>query len=272
MADVINDLTPAQSKVIRYFQTNPTLTLTLSTDQLAERLGVSSASVIRSAQSLGYAGLPELKRDLAVEISHKGVSPGTQWEERLYQNGKAPNRLFDLLGETIGLLEEGIAAIDATTWARAANRLASSTRTFAYGFEEAGHVADFLAHELRSFGFDAIANNATGLSFAPFASLIRNADCVVVICPLRIIPEVKELLRITHEAGVDTIVITETVDLSFAHESSIVLQTPSTVLRNSSNVILPLLVASSLAQEAAAAAPSTAVAAYNEMLDRRDRL
>jgi DNA-binding MurR/RpiR family transcriptional regulator len=55
-------------RIVRFIVDSPALAIARSVAHLGSRLGTSDASVVRSAQVLGYAGLPELKRSLAASM------------------------------------------------------------------------------------------------------------------------------------------------------------------------------------------------------------
>src|SRR5437762_13262080 len=60
-----DDLAPSEREVADYFVTHRDEVPFMSALQIAEALGTSNATVVRAAQSLGYAGLPDLKQVLA---------------------------------------------------------------------------------------------------------------------------------------------------------------------------------------------------------------
>lgn len=57
-------LPPTQRRVVRYITSHPQEAALLSTTDLAERIGVSQATVTRVAVALGYAGFGELRGEL----------------------------------------------------------------------------------------------------------------------------------------------------------------------------------------------------------------
>ena len=58
------ELAPAQRQVARFFTEHAAQLGFYSAAEIAERLGTSDATVIRTAQALGYRGLTDLKRSL----------------------------------------------------------------------------------------------------------------------------------------------------------------------------------------------------------------
>ncbi|MCF2573588.1 MurR/RpiR family transcriptional regulator [Brevibacterium sp. UCMA 11754] len=265
-------LTPNQLKAARYFRQNATMTLTSSTSLIASKVGVSTASVIRTAQSLGYAGFPELKQALADELSDTGTEPRKLIGRRVSARQAGRNSLMSVIEDSITTLDEATTTIDRTVWDEAVGALAGASETFTYGVEEAGHLAEIFAHHMRTFGFKAQANRHTGRSLAPFVTSLGADDCIVLFAPLRVFPEIKEIFAYAKDRSIRTILVTEIVDTSFANDDSLVLATPSTVLTDTENIMAPLVVAFSLAHDVANRSSSSSMDAYNEMVERRERL
>ena len=61
-------LTPSQAKVVEYILREPDKVVFLSAVQLSRRLGLSDATIIRLAQTLGFSGYSELKKHLRSKL------------------------------------------------------------------------------------------------------------------------------------------------------------------------------------------------------------
>ena len=266
------ELTPNQLKAARYFRQNATMTLTSSTGLIASNVGVSTASVIRTAQKLGYAGFPELKQALADELTDTGTEPRKLMGRRISARRSGRNSLQSVLEDSITTLEEATTTIDESAWDKAVSLLSGSPEAFVYGVEEAGHLAEIFAHHMRTFGFRAQASRHTGRSLAPFVTSLGDCGCIVLFAPLRVFPEIKEILAYAKDRGIPTILVTEIVDTSFANDDSVILATPSTVLTDTENIMAPLAVAYSLAHDVANRNSANSLDAYNTMVEHRERL
>ena len=84
----MEDLTSAQRKVADYILKNPTDVAFLTIEQLSGFIGVSVASVMRLAYTLGYTGFAQFQKDLQ-EILRNRVAPPTRLEVNLKKLGKA---------------------------------------------------------------------------------------------------------------------------------------------------------------------------------------
>src|SRR5947209_17732071 len=79
VARALGHLTPAQRQVAEYLVGAGRSAMVQSASAIAERLGVSDATVVRTAQALGYSGLPEMRRALA------GQADDPTLDERLHR-------------------------------------------------------------------------------------------------------------------------------------------------------------------------------------------
>jgi len=58
------ELSPTERRVASFLAEHPEEVAFISAAEIAAQVGTSDATVVRTVQSLGYAGLPELKREL----------------------------------------------------------------------------------------------------------------------------------------------------------------------------------------------------------------
>ena len=67
-------LTPAQTRTAEYIMTHHEQTVFLTASALARKAGVSEATVVRLAQSLGFDGYPDMQRFFT------GIDPGQVYD------------------------------------------------------------------------------------------------------------------------------------------------------------------------------------------------
>src|ERR1700750_570118 len=124
--DALNALRPAERAVAQYLLDAGPEALVMSAAALAERLGTSDATGVRTAQSLGFAGLRELRRALA----SRGA-PEPRLAERL-QRTLTDTSPDALLAAGIANLRAGLQTLDERIapqrFERAVNVLASKDR------------------------------------------------------------------------------------------------------------------------------------------------
>src|SRR5256885_17271783 len=85
----LDGLSAAEAQVARFFRENREEVLVASAAALASRIGTSDATVVRAAKALGYAGLDELRRQLADEL-RQNLSPASRLARTLGEVGGSP--------------------------------------------------------------------------------------------------------------------------------------------------------------------------------------
>src|SRR5438045_2733575 len=80
------DLSPAERRVASFLAEHPEEAAFISAADVAAQLGTSDATVVRTVQSLGYSGLPELKRELVNALKSR-ATPALRLGRSLQQGG-----------------------------------------------------------------------------------------------------------------------------------------------------------------------------------------
>lgn len=112
MLSVISDALPrlrgTTQKVAEFILNSPQETITLTVTELGARVGVSEASIVRFAQSLGYSGFHALKIRLAEDI----VSPNLFVHEDLKPDDGAATAVQKAMTAGLRSLEDTVRILD----------------------------------------------------------------------------------------------------------------------------------------------------------------
>src|SRR3979411_1059425 len=82
----LTDLSPTERRVASFLVEHAEEAAFVSAAEMAGQLGTSDATVVRTVQSLGYAGLPELKRELVNALKSR-ATPALRLGRSLAQIG-----------------------------------------------------------------------------------------------------------------------------------------------------------------------------------------
>jgi RpiR family carbohydrate utilization transcriptional regulator len=77
IATVINSLLPSERRVVELILADAEGIVETTAQDLADRAGVARSTVIRTCQSLGYRGYPQLRVALARELAQPAVANRT---------------------------------------------------------------------------------------------------------------------------------------------------------------------------------------------------
>ena len=259
----VDELSPSERAVTDFLLNRPTEAVTASAAQLARLTGTSDATVVRTARSLGYQGLRELKRAvLAMATARR--DPAIVLDQRLEHISGA--RVFDqVIADSATMLQRMRAVVDPAAFDAAVDLVQGARRTIAYGAGPASTTARYFAIELNRLGRGATALEATGFRLADDLLAIGEGDVVVVFAPLRLFREIEALLAHTRDVGAPVIVVTEALGPAVRDRAAVVITTPSSTMEAAGENFASWVVAHSLVMELATRDRSGSVAARQRL-------
>src|SRR5438067_7609915 len=224
LADRFADLSPTEQRVARFFGEHREEVGFVSAVEIAQQLGTSDATVVRTAQRLGYAGLPDLKRELIATLRTR-ATPALRLGRRLEQIGDEPSTILDhVLSWHIGMLEEARRTLRPDAYARAIEILHAADRIVTFEIGPSASLADYMTIKLARFGRQAAAVTATGLGLADELLTLRQGDALVVMDYGRVYREVEVTLERAKQVGVPVVLLTDHLALEVADRIDVALQ------------------------------------------------
>jgi DNA-binding MurR/RpiR family transcriptional regulator len=178
----------------------------LSAAALAEQLGTSDATVVRTAKSLGYSGLAELRRALATQ----GNNPPLDERLRRTLEQTSGNDLFaSVIRGQLSALETLTNNVSPQVFQDAAAILAGSDRVVWRGVGPSAHLAGYGQMLTERIGKPSSALVHTGTSFADELLTLAPDDAVVVLAYGRLQSHVRVLLDRARTLDTPVVLITD---------------------------------------------------------------
>lgn len=198
----------AQRQVANYVLENYHLIPFLSISSLAENIGVSSNSIIKFCNQLGFAKFTEFKRVFSDHAHEELTATGISTESFSGKEGK-----YFSQG-----LEDDTNAIHATlsnptnieNLPKALEMITKASHIYISGGLRSAGFASFFAGSLRLMGLKAHELTNGGLSYAQQIRMATPEDLVIAICLPRYTSESADQLKKLRKRGVPVIVITDT--------------------------------------------------------------
>lgn len=211
---------PAGKKLAEYILEHPDESSFLNVASIAETVGVSHASVVRFAQSLGYEGYPELQRALQARLTEKlttvqrvaGLSPvegGDFWQAAMGVD-------LDNLAASIGDLDRA-ACNEAATW------LHEARTVYVLGLRSTASLASFAAFGLQAIrsGPEVVLLSAT--EFYEQASSATSDDVVLGFSFPRYFRTTVDIMRHLRDKGLRCIAVTDSLASPLAQAAQLTL-------------------------------------------------
>lgn len=255
------DLAPAQRQVARFFTEYADRLGFFSAAEIAERLGTSDATVVRTAQALGYRGLADLKRALRTQ-DEAAPTPDARLAATL-RHGTDPaevlDHVLDVHRAALELARETLLA----PFPAAVALLGAADRVVLSGTGPSAAVADYGAVLLGRVGRTAATITATGIAAADQALALRNGDVLVLLAYTRLHTHASVLIDTARRRDVPVVLLTDV--LTDTAGVDLVLTCPRGMPGESSSHAVTVLLLDALVVALAAANRPRATTALREL-------
>ena len=205
----VNSLNGAQKRLGHYLQTDSSALLLSNVGDLARAVGVSKATVVRFAKSLGYKGFPELRRDIQQEMRRK-LRAADRMEETFAELDNNENIFAKLIKRDIQLLEETLQAAAFPDFHKAVEIILRSRKVFLIGLNASMALAYLLHFRLVRVRKEAHWIFLTGgTSLLEQLAFMEAGDMLIAIDFLQVPREVQTALQHAKRVGATILGITD---------------------------------------------------------------
>jgi DNA-binding MurR/RpiR family transcriptional regulator len=209
-------------RVARFIDRNRAIALAGSAQELAVRTGTSDATVVRSVQALGFAGMGALKQALLASIGHS-PTPADAMRHTLDDVGgsaAAIDAVLDAHGEALELLRtphsrQRIAAAVAA--------LHPAPRIVTFGIGPSAALATYVSVLLGRAGRHTRTLDATGLMLADQLLDLRAGDALLVLAYGKPYREVLAVFGEARRLGLPIVLVTDSLENKLARQADVVL-------------------------------------------------
>jgi len=263
-------LAPAQRRVARFFREHADQLGFYSAATIAAQLGTSDATVVRTAQALGFDGLADLKRAL---LSDTSPAPEPTPSGRLHatlRHGSSPAEVLD------HVLDVHAAALDVArtrlreSFPAAVALLDQAERIVVSGTGPSAAIARYAAVLLGRIGRPAATITSTGVSMADDALALPRGDTLILLAYTRLHQHAAALLEVARLRRAPVLLVTDVV--TGVDGVDLTLSCPRGLPGQTSSHAVTVLVLEALIVALAAADPSRATAALTELNRLRGQL
>jgi DNA-binding MurR/RpiR family transcriptional regulator len=201
----------AERKVAEYLRDHSREVVFATAGQIAAAAGTSDATVVRTARSLGYSGLLELRHSLTRQVV-RATSPA----QPAATGSPAAALLTQVFTEAAQRLADTRRLTSEKAFATAVDALAGAREVLAFGIGPSETAAAYLALRLRRIGKRARATGATGFRLADDLLELGGNDVVVLYSPSRLLPEIDVVLDHAAAVGAGAVLISDSLGPAFA--------------------------------------------------------
>ena len=215
--DQFDRMSPAEQRVAVFFQENREQVLIASAAVLAAKTNTSDATILRTARTLGFSGLEDLRQTLANEL-RESISPAERLTRTLGEVGSTLPDAFAVTMEIHRQSLDGVCrAITPEHFAQAVRTIIAAQRVLVFGLGPSSAIATYFVVQLRRFGLDAAGLSNSGLLFADDLRMLRAGDLIIILAYGRVYTELALLLDEIARQKLRSLLLTDTLAAKLRH-------------------------------------------------------
>ncbi len=221
-------LRPAELQIGRVVLDDPPFAVSATVTTLAERAEVSQASVVRFAKSLGFAGYPAFRVELAQEVSRRAVEleRSNIAEGELNPSDSPAEMVAKVAFHEARTIEQTGRMLDLDALERIATSIAESERVVTFGVGASGLAAADLAQKLQRIGIMCLSSHDTHVQLVHAALADARTTAIAFSFSGGTI-DVLRAVEVAARAGAFTVAITNDAESPLASAASATLRTPA---------------------------------------------
>ena len=259
----------ASARVVRFVDENREVVLASSAAELGARTGTSDATVLRTIQGLGFAGLNGLKQAILNSLA-SASSPASDMRRTLAEleqsTGEALDSVFQVHREGFNVVRSKTCR---SQMAAAVHLLEAAQRIVVFGIGPSADLASYLARVLARTGRDSLTLDATGSTLADQMLALHKGDAIFILAYGPLYGEVMAVFGEARSLGLPTVLMTEALGTELAKMADVVVAVPrgrpgSVALHGATLVALE-----GIALSLAAAKPAAALKSLDRLADLR---
>lgn len=201
---------PKQKQLARFMLDNRYLVSFASAGQVGEKVGASAATVVRFAQSLGYAGFSELQTTIREELPTY-LTAAERIEKSLAALPSPDNVPQQVFHTDIKNIERTANSLSPSQLDAAVEEIVQADRILVVGCGLSAAPALFLTHSLKVIGFNVHLDTDAGISLAIDVAQLRPDTLLIAIDLWRYVRSTIKAVHAARRQGARVIAITDTI-------------------------------------------------------------
>jgi len=266
-----SSLTKSEKLIADYIRKNQDESAFLSAAELAGRLGLSEATLVRFARTLNFPSYPSL-REVLQETFRQRVTHSTRLRGRLDELREAGDIFERLTVTEIDYLSQAHDSIDRNEMNKAVDLLRSRQKIFVFGLGPSITLVDLMEIRLRRFGKEIIPLRTSGREILESLLLMGPDDLLFVICFFDQNPTLKMVLEYGKQTGCPIILLTDTLDAILRDQADVILAARRGPIGEFHSLVVPMTIINAILLTIASEAQETIMPTLDKLDMLREQL
>lgn len=271
ISEQYDQLTKSEKRIANYLRKNQEESAFLSASELAARLGLSEATLVRFARTLGFPSYPAMRTVLQKNFRRR-VTHSARLRGRLDDMREGGDIFERLVVSEIDYLTQALETVDRSAFQKAASLLQARNRVFVFGVGPSVSLVNLLELRLGRFGHQVVAMKTAGREFLEPLLWMTDQDLLIVICFFDVTPALQLALDYAQEVHCPVIMITDTLGSVVGEKADVVLAARRGPMVEFHSLVVPMTIINTLLLSLANEDREKVIANLDKLDQLRERL
>lgn len=245
VAEYYQQLTKSEEQIANYLRRNQEEAAFLSAAELAARLDLSEATIVRFARTIGFENYPAMRKVLQ-ENFRRRVTHSTRLQSRLDDLREGGNIFERMIASEIDYLTQALETMDKDAFHQAVKLLKMHRRVFVFGVGPSISLVDLMEIRLRRTGWDVIPLTTTGREMLEPLLSMSEKDLLFTICFFDVTPSLELVLNYANEQNCKVIMLTDTLGSIVGEKADVVLAARRGPVSGFHSLVVPMTIINTL--------------------------
>jgi DNA-binding MurR/RpiR family transcriptional regulator len=264
-------LTKSEKRIANYLRRSQDEAAFLSAGEVADRLGLSEATVVRFARTLEFASYPAMRAVLQ-ENFRRRVTHSVRLRGRLDELRKAGDIFERLVVSEIDYLTQALETVDRQALHQVVELVRAHERIFIFGAGPSVSLVDLMSIRLSRFGRQIVPLTSTGREIIEPLLSMSAKDMLLIICFFDLTPALQVTLDRAREVSCPVVLLTDTLGSVIGEKADLVLAARRGPVAEFHSLVVPMTIINTLLLAVASEGGDRVLATLDQLDQLRERL
>jgi DNA-binding MurR/RpiR family transcriptional regulator len=245
ISDNYQHLTKSEKRIANYLRKNQEESAFLAAGEIADRLGLSEATLVRFARTLGFNSYPSM-RTVLQENFRRRVTHSARLRGRLEDLRQGGDIFERLVASEIDYLTQALETVDRQALQNTVDLLHSCERIFVFGVGPSVSLVNLMEIRLGRFGRQVIPLTTAGREILEPLMQMKDHDLLFMICFFDVSPTQQLVLDYANEVDCPVIILTDTLGSIIGDKADVVLAARRGPMAEFHSLVVPMTIINTL--------------------------
>jgi DNA-binding MurR/RpiR family transcriptional regulator len=245
IGDKYKSLTKSEKRIANYLRKNQEESAFLSASEIADRLGLSEATLVRFARTLGFNSYPSMRTLLQEAFRHR-VTHAARLRSRLEDLRQGGDIFEQLVVSEIDYLTQALETVNRQALQKSLELLHKCERIFVFGVGPSVSLVNLLDIRLKRFGRQVVPLTISGQEILEPLLSMTSKDLLFVICFFDVPLALNLVLDYAKELSCPVIMLTDTLGSIIGDKADVVLAARRGPMAEFHSLVVPMTIINTL--------------------------